>query len=124
MTSSPVGDSIFLHESVIRGHHVFKDVWTPHSGEILLVEKEPGNAHDRRAVALLKADRTTVGHMPREFSRVFWHYLSHGGKISCEVMGRRKFGKGPEVPCIYKFLGSEKLVKKMKDIIIKKSYKI
>ena len=125
MTS--VGDleeSIFLHESVIRGHHVFKDVWTPHSGEILLVEKEPGNSHDRCAVALLKADRTTVGRVPREFSRVVWHYLSHGGKISCEVTGRRKFGKGLEVPCVYKFLGSENLVKRMKSIIIKKSSKI
>ena len=43
-------DSIFLHESDIRGHYVFKDVWTPHLGEILLVEKEPGNSHDRCVV--------------------------------------------------------------------------
>ena len=57
-------------------------------------------------------------------SRVFWYYLSHDGKISCEVTGRRKFGKGLEVPCIYRFLGSEKLVKKMKSIIIKKLSKI
>ena len=88
------GDSIFLCESVIRGHHVFKDVWNPRLGEILLVGKEAGNHHDRYAVALLKAERTTVGHVPREFSRVFWHYLNHRGKISCEVTGRRKYGNG------------------------------
>lgn len=29
-------DSILLHESVIRGHHVFKEIWTPRLGEILL----------------------------------------------------------------------------------------
>ena len=28
-------DSILLKESVIRGHHVFKNIWTPRLGEIL-----------------------------------------------------------------------------------------
>ena len=78
-------DSILLKESVICGHHVFKNIWTARLGEVLLVKQEAGNT---RAVALLKADRTVVGHVPREFSRVFWHFLSHGGKISCEVTGR------------------------------------
>ena len=47
-------DSILLHESVIRGYHVFKEIWTPRLGEILVVSQEAGNAHDRHAVALLK----------------------------------------------------------------------
>ena len=70
-------DSIFLKESVIRGHHVFKDVWTPRVG-ILRIGKEAGNAndHDQRAVAVLKADGTIVRHIPKEFSRVFWYFLS------------------------------------------------
>jgi len=35
MTSAPVSDnSIFLHESVIRGHDIFKGIWTPRTGEI------------------------------------------------------------------------------------------
>ena len=45
-------DSILLHESVIRGYHVFKEVWTPQLGEILVVSEEAGNVHDRRTVAL------------------------------------------------------------------------
>ena len=114
-------DSILLKESVICGHHVFKNIWTPRLGEVLLVKQEAGNTHDRRAVALLKADRTVVGHVPKEFSRVFWHFLSHGGKISCEVTGRRKYGKGLEVPCVYQFLGSEKIITKMRDILYDKS---
>ena len=114
-------DSILLKESVIRGHHVFKNIWTPRLGEVLLVSQEPGNIHDRQAVALLKADRTVVGHVPREFSRVFWHFLNHGGKVSCEVTGKRKHGKGLEVPCVYKFLGSEKMITKMKDVLYEKS---
>ena len=89
MASIHAEESIYLYESVIRGHHIFKSVWTPCLGEILLVGKEAGNHHDRNSVALLKADSTSVGHVhvPREFSRAFWHYLSHGGKISCEVTG-------------------------------------
>ena len=113
-------DSILLHESVIRGHHVFKEIWTPRLGEILLVSQEAGNSHDRRAVALLKADRSVVGHVPRELSRLFWHFLNHGGKISCEVTGRRKHGKGLEVPCTYKFLGPEKMIRKIKGILQEK----
>ncbi len=88
----------------------------PSTGEILLVRKEAGNVHDRRAVALLKADGTVVGHVPREVSKIFWHYLGHGGRISREVTGRRKYGKGLEVPCVYKFLGSKKMVEKMRSI--------
>ena len=36
-------DSILLQESVIRGHHVFKDIWTPRLSEILLVNQEARN---------------------------------------------------------------------------------
>ena len=52
-------DSFLLKESVIRGHHVFKDVRV---GEILRIGKEAGNTHDRRAVAVLKGNGTIVGH--------------------------------------------------------------
>ena len=68
MTSAPVSDdSIFLHESVIRGHHIFKGIWTPRTGEIVQVRQEAGNPHDRNAVALLKANGTVVGHVPSSF---------------------------------------------------------
>ena len=57
MTSAPVSDdSIFVHKSVIRGHHIFKGIWTPRTEEIVQVRQEAGNPHDRNAVALLKAD--------------------------------------------------------------------
>jgi len=59
MTSALVlDDSIFLHESVIRGHYIFKGIWTPRTEEIVQVRQEAGNTHDRNAVALLKADET------------------------------------------------------------------
>ena len=41
-------------DSVVRGHHVYKTVWTPVIGEQLHLEKESGNPHDDFAVAVIK----------------------------------------------------------------------
>ena len=30
------GDAMFLCESIIRGHHIYKDIWTPRVAELLL----------------------------------------------------------------------------------------
>ena len=35
--------------------------------------------------------------------------MEGGGLIECEVIGRRKRGKGLEVPCMYKCHGSKQL---------------
>ena len=43
-------DSILLQES---GHHVFKEIWTPRLGEILLVNQEAGNASSLTDALLL-----------------------------------------------------------------------
>ena len=94
-------DAIFLYESVIRGHHIYKRVWTPIIGEILSVAIDSANRHDRFAVAVLKAG-AIVGHIPKEVSRLFYFFLLHGGRVTCEVTGERKLGKGLKVPCIYK----------------------
>ena len=75
-------------ESIIRGRHVYKQIWRPLGGEILTLELEEDNNHDKFAVSLLK-DATVLGHGPREFLQVFWH----GETITCEVTDRRKRGK-------------------------------
>ena len=43
--------------------------------------------------------------------------IIHDGEIVCEVTGRRKRGKGLEVPCAYKFFRCETMVMKMKELI-------
>ena len=96
---------------------MYKAVWTPTIGERLCVQREPRKAHDRRAVAVLTSEDTLVGHAPREISKIFWHFLSYG-TITCEVTGPRKRGNGLEVPCEYKLLGTEKLVKKAKLLLL------
>ena len=55
----------FSFDSVIRGHHIYKKVWTPSVGEVLLLVKEEGNEHSRFAVSMMK-DGFIVSHAPRE----------------------------------------------------------
>ncbi len=107
---------------MVRGHHVFKDIWTPSIGEVLFAKKDRRNAHDRFAVSLIR-DGVVVGHVPREFSKVAWHFLTHGGSISCEITGRRRRDVtarlGLVVPCVYRFEGKEKLVVRLREVFAK-----
>ena len=100
----------------VRGHHVYKDIWTPFVNEELTVVCESGNIHNPDAVSVMKGG-TIVGHMPRSLSRVVWFYISHGGTVKCIITGHRKFGVGLEVPCIYEFKGHKRIINKLKKLI-------
>ena len=60
-----------IKESVVRGHHGYKEVWLPVIRQLLPVFSEPDNRNDRRAVAIY-LDGVVVGHVPKEISKVFW----------------------------------------------------
>ena len=47
-------DKSFSFVSVVRGHHVYKSVWTALLEERLSVRPEPGNNHDKHAVSVVK----------------------------------------------------------------------
>ena len=79
--------------SVVRGHHVYKNVWTPSIGERLQLRRQDDNNYDDHAMSVMKAE-TIVGHVPREMSRTFWHFIMHGGSVGCEITGRRTLGNG------------------------------
>ena len=51
------------HESVVRGQHVYKRVWSTVVGEILQLSCEEDNDHDRFSVSVMKAE-FVVGHSP------------------------------------------------------------
>ena len=87
-------------DSVIRGHHIYKNIWTPFVGEILRVEQEVCNPENHFAVPIVKVE-TIIGHVPREVSCLFWHFIQHDGIVSCEITGHRKPSIGLEVPCTY-----------------------
>ena len=84
--ASTVEEAVYLRESVILGHHVYKAVWNPVLGEVHCLVLEEGNKHDH---CVEKGDEI-IGHVPRELSTEVWRFLRHGGRSTCEVIGRRK----------------------------------
>ena len=70
--------------------------------------QEPPNSHDHHVVCLTRRG-AVIGHVPRQLSKLFYFFLLYNGRLTCEIVGKRKFGVRLEVPCIYKCLGSEKL---------------
>lgn len=100
--------------SSIRGYHVFKFIWKYEIGDKLDLKIEENNPRDKYAVKLIllrgKADEC-VGHVPMEFSKVFHYFLKRGGTISAEVTGEKFFDNGLEIPCVYKFVGTENDIK-------------
>ena len=57
-------------------------------GETVECVLEPGNFHDRNAVAVEK-DGIIIGYLPRKVSRVRALLLKTGGIVRCTVTGRR-----------------------------------
>ena len=80
-------------DSVIRGHHIYKDIWAAFVGEIFRLEQEVCNPEDCYAVVIVKAE-TVVGHVPHEVSHLFSYFIQHDGIVSCEITGHRKHGIG------------------------------
>ena len=108
---------VYEFDSVVRGHHVYKTVWTPVIDETLQVAWEDTNEHDEYAVAITRGG-WVVGHVPREISRTCFFFLTHG-TISCKITGHRKKGVGLEVPCIYTFTSSQKNIIKLHSLLDK-----
>lgn len=71
--------------SSMRGHHVYKQIWTPVSGQLLQVQAEAGNVQDTPAVSVVRG-RAIVGHGPHEISTAAFYFLQYGGRIPCEVL--------------------------------------
>lgn len=107
---------------VIRGYHVYREVWSPNIGEHFVCVDEEENIHDRKAVAVICTEGFVVGHLPREISSVCFHFIKHGGEINGKTTGRRQNTKascgGMEVPCHLTLSGKKKLVKKAKELIL------
>ena len=70
--------------------------------EKLLAQIEFDNQFDKFAVKVLNGEET-VGHLPREYSRIAWYFLARGGSISVEVSGHclhcKQLCGGMEIPC-------------------------
>ncbi len=117
----PIMESSFSIESMIRGYHVYKDIWLASVGETVNCTAESSNLQDPFAVAVMK-DHTVIGHLPRKISFACHLFLRRLRSIWCEVTGGRRHSEdliqgGLEVPCIIFFRGSVKDVRKLKILV-------
>ena len=77
--------------STVRGHHIYKTIWTPRIGEELAVIMEENNNHDRHVTR----NDDIVGHLPRELATTLYIFLKCcGSQAMCVITDRRKYGVG------------------------------
>ena len=107
MASQALGEIISCHEihSYIRGYHVYKDNWIPAIGQVLLLKREPENAHNRNSVSVTTSCGEIVGHVPYNLAPILSQFLRRDiNKGSTEMSGERinrGGGYGLEIPRLY-----------------------
>lgn len=92
----------FEKECVIRGYHVYKEIWEATIGEELDCRSQ-SNTVDQYDVAVMKSG-IVVGHSPKKLSCTSL-FIRRGGVIRCRVAGRRTYSHdlpqgGLEIPCV------------------------
>ena len=111
---------------MIRGYHVYKDIWEAVLDEELPCQKELGNLVDPFAVAVIR-DGVVVGHVPKKISSVCALFLQRNRSITCCVSGYRRFSEdlpqgGLEIPCTMTFVGEAKRTFKAKSLLLLVTY--
>ena len=111
----------FSVAAMVRGYHVYRDIWAASIGEELPCECQEGNREDAYAVAV-KKNGNIVGHVPRKISTTSFMFLRRGGSILCQVTESQRYSAdlpqgGLEIPCILVFTGSVKEVSKVAKLV-------
>ena len=103
--SEPSSFSVLLY---VRGYHAYQDIWSPFTGEVFPLEREPDDPEDVHAVTIKRASRI-VGHVPFNFAPTVSAFLRRSGnKCLAEVRGfkvNQGGGYSLEIPCEYHFFG-------------------
>ena len=91
--------------AAIRGHHLYKNAWTPKMGEHLSIKKdtrEEAMNYDVHALRVFN-DENLVGHIPIEISSILDYFLQQcpDNFIDAEVAGKRKCEVGLVAPADY-----------------------
>ena len=122
-----IGGRAFSIDSVVRGYHIYKEIWDADIGSELPCYQESSNSEDRYAVALMD-DEHVVGHVPRTISFICHLFLIHSGVILCRVTGPMQYSRdlvqgGAEVPCQYQFYSeNEECLKVVQGLLESASY--
>ena len=85
-------------QTIIRGHHVYKNVWSPYKGKTVIAQpdnRDETQENDKYGVSIYKKNdgsKELVGHAPVEFSKLLYNFL-HASAQNCidiEIIGKRK----------------------------------
>ena len=114
--------SVFSIESMIRGYHVYQDVWQAVLDEELTCRREPFNPNDPFAVSVLR-DNHTVGHLPGKISSICSLFIRRGGTLTVKISGVRRHSSdlpqgGLEIPCTLLFKGKVSDTEKVKKLLL------
>ena len=86
-------------QSLIRGHHMYKNVWSPYKGETLTAQpdnQDEAQENDKCVVGIHKKNddgsKELVDLAPVEFSSLLYHFLQASAEncINVEVIDKRK----------------------------------
>ena len=114
-------------ETFIKGHHVYKNIWTAKQGEQLDVLKEPDNPMDKFAVCV-KINEKIMGHLKKSksgrFTKTIFYFLLSDAYSSAwvKVAGKRcnlGDGEGMQVPCKLSLSGQPKFVSLLRKELMK-----
>ena len=107
-------------ELVVRGYHIYQEIWEASCGQTFLCLQEEGNAFDPFAVSVVRAG-DIIGHVPK-ISAACSLFLRNRGSVQCTVTGSRQYSSdlpqgGLEVPCKLTFTGEKKYVMKIEKLL-------
>ena len=119
--ASPIAFKMYFKahfETVIRGHHVYKQTWTPVINQVLQCEKDgraEAQEHDSNAVVVYLVTtqsgvkKTLAGHVPIELSHLLKYFLEAeaGNKLCAQVTGKLLREVGHVGPAKFTALASE-----------------
>ena len=71
--------------ATVRRYHYYLRFWQPKENEKLICLREIGNALDRFTIKTLRENGKTVGHLPKEISRITKYSLDRGASMYCTL---------------------------------------
>ena len=75
----------FAVNCCVRGYHIFKSFWDAPIGSVL------SSKHEHDPQALINNEWVTVGHLPKFMSKLAHFFVTHAGKIRCEITGSKRY---------------------------------
>ena len=111
-------------QSIIRGHHVYKSIWSPYAGETLMAypdDRPEALEYDKFAVGIYKIkekeQKELIGHVPVELSSLIYHFsnASSGNRMTTEVTGKCKREVGLVASAKFNALTKDKKTAKVLD---------